>query len=173
MKRRELKEHVIYDSYNVYEDNREAAIEFLKDAEESLTEENIMRECDFLNEVWFEDELNELRRVSEGDLIAIADVGRWNGRFSGYKDIKCLDDVMYSSCDYEKIYVDSNGDLRKEESHHDGRNSILYRYWKDGINRELFKQKIYSGEVTQKDITRCTRKAGVGIAEVYGWKVRK
>lgn len=69
-------------------------------------------------------------------LIAIADLGRWNGRFSGYKEIKCLSDVMYTNCDYECIYIDGYGNLRKTESHHDGTNSILYRYWKDGVSDE-------------------------------------
>ena len=117
-----------------------------------------------------------LCRLDEGNgLIAIADVGRWNGRFSGYKEIKQLVTVLYTSCDYERVYVDSNGDLRKEETHHDGSNSILYRYWKDGVTQEQkdnFMDKIYNGKCTQRDITRYTRKAGIEISCYYGWKVR-
>ena len=141
-----------------------------------MTEEKLYDECYLQNEFWFDDERANLSSVEDsGELIAIADVGTWRGTFSGYKKIESLPDVLYSSCDYERVYVDSNGDLRKEESHHDGSNSILYRYFKDSLTEEQkdnFLDKIYNGECTQKDITRYTRRAGVGIAKMFGWKVR-
>jgi hypothetical protein len=201
---RTLKTYTIYDSYDTYsKENMDGAIENIMEncfqAEEdglmtvtdeygkevrvtreeyknTITQEDIYRECDFLQETWFEDEQGNLSSVDEHcGLIAIADVGRWNGRFSGYKEVENLKDVLYSDCDYERVYVDSNGDLRKEESHHDGSNSILYRYWKEGLTdeqKENFMSKIYNGECTQKDITRYTRKAGLGIANAFGWTVR-
>ena len=201
---RTLKEYTIFDSYDTYSnENKKGALENImenifqaeedglmtttdnfgkevritrEEYEKTITEEDIMNECNFLQEIWFDDERGNLDSVDEhSGLIAIADVGRWNGRCSGYKEVKNLADVLYSDCDYEKVYVDSNGDLRKDESHHDGSNSILYRYWKDGLTeeqRENFLSKIYNGECTQKDITRYTRKAGLGIANAFGWTVR-
>ena len=201
---RTLKTYTIFDSYDTYsDDNRKGALENImencfqaeedglmtvtdnygkevkvtrEEYEKTITEEDIDNECNFLESTWFDDERGNLDSVDEHcGLIAIADLGRWNGRFSGYKEIKNLADVLYTSCDYEKVYVDSNGDLRKEESHHDGSNSILYRYWKDGLTdeqKENFLDKIYRGEATQKDITRYTRKAGLGIANAFGWTVR-
>lgn len=201
---RTLKTYTIFDSYDTFSDeNRKSAIETImenrfqpkedglmtttdeygkevrvtrEEYEKTITEEDISDECNFMETLWFDDERGNLDSVDEGGgLIAIADVGRWNGRFSGYKEVKNLADVLYSDCDYERVYVDSNGDLRKEESHHDGSNSILYRYWKDGLTdeqRENFMSKIYHGKCTQKDITRYTRKAGLGIANAYGWTVR-
>ena len=199
-----LKTYTIFDNYDSYsEENRKEALENIMEncfqAEEdglmtvtdnygkeirvtreeykkTITEEDIDNECNFLESVWFDDERGNLASVDENcGLIAIADVGRWNGRVSGYKEVKNLADVLYSSCDYERVYVDSNGDLRKEESHHDGSNSILYRYWKEGLTdeqKENFLDKIYNGKCTSKDITRYTRKAGVGIADAFGWTVR-
>lgn len=201
---RKLKEYTIFNSYDTYSDeNKKGALENImenrfqaeedglmtttdnfgkevritrEEYEKTITEEDIMNECNFLESTWFDDELSELSSVDEGyGLIAIADLGRWNGRFSGYKEIKQLCTVMYTSCDYERVYVDSNGDLRKEESHHDGSNSILYRYWKEGLTdeqKENFLNKIYNGECTSKDITRYTRKAGLGMANAMGWTVR-
>lgn len=142
---------------------------------EHISEERIHNMCYENEKIWFEDEQYELKMCSEGPVIAIAQLGRWNGTFTGYKELQSLGAVLYSSCDYERVYVDSNGDLRKEESHHDGSNSILYRYWKDGLTeeqKENFLDKIYNGKCTQKDITRYTRKAGLGIANAYGWTVR-
>ena len=141
----------------------------------SLTDEKIYEECRFMDETWFEDEKSELKHVSEGEVLAIADLCGWNGRCPGYKELESLEEVLYSSCDYERVYVDSNGDLRKDESHHDGDNFILYRYWKEGLTerqKENFLVKIYHGKCTRKDITRYTRKAGVGIADAFGWTVR-
>lgn len=170
----ERKRYIIFDNYDVYsEDNREIARENLETNEQEITEENILEECNFQNEIWFEEEQSELERVDEGcTIIAIADVGRWDGRVTGYKEIKKLSDILYSSSGYETVYVDSNGDIRKDESHHDGSNSILYRYVKDGVDLERLEDKIYNGECTKRDITRYTRKAGLGIARAYGWKVR-
>ena len=201
---RTLKEYTIFDSYDTYsDDNRKEARENIlenmfiaeedglmtvtdeygkevrvtrEEYEKTITEEDVDNECNFMESTWFDDERGNLDSVDEGGgLIAVADLGRWNGRFSGYKEVKNLADVLYSDCDYERVYVDSNGDLRKEESHHDGSNSILYRYWKDGLTdeqKENFMSKIYNGECTQKDITRYTRKAGIGIANAFGWTVR-
>lgn len=174
-----VTEHIIFDNYDVCsEDNLKECKElFLEDgyAEEDITEEEIINRCYDNSNFWFDNEREQLMAVSEGRVIAIADVGRWNGRITGYKELNSLEDVLYSSCDYEKVYVDANGDLYKKESHHDGDNSILYRYWKEGLTeqqRENFLNKIYKGEVTSKDITRYTRKAGIGIANTYGWTVR-
>ena len=197
-------EYIIFDSYDTFSDEnkkqaKENILENMFLAEEdglmtvtdnygkevrvtreeyakTITDEDVYNECNFLESTWFDDSQSELARVDEGSgLIAIGSIGRWNGRFSGYKEIKQLCTVMYTSCDYERVYVDSNGDLRKEESHHDGNNSILYRYWKDGLTdtqKENFLSKIYNGECTPKDITRYTRKAGLGIANAFGWTVR-
>lgn len=199
------KNYIIFDSYNTFsEENMKSAKESLienaffnsdengciteidnfgknviltkEDFEKSITEEMLYNECRFINELWFEDTLRELKRVSSGEVIAIGTIGTWQGRCSGYKELKSLENCMYSSCDSERLYVDSNGDLRKEESHHDGSNSILYRYWKDNITdtqRQNFLDKIYSGKVTSRDITKYTKKCGVDIANTYGWKVRK
>ena len=205
-KTREEKKYIIYDSYDVLsEENQQAAKVNLIDnkffgADENdcitvtdnygievkltreqysslLTKEQVYSECYELNNMWFSDELYNLKSCDENSgLIAIANLGRWNGRSVGYKEVSDLADVLCTNCDYETVYVDSNGDLRKEESHHDGRNYILYRYWKAGITekqKDNFKSKCYSGELKKTDITRYTRKAGVSIAECFGWKVRK
>lgn len=147
-----------------------------EDFEKTITEEMLYKECQFINELWFKDTLQELKRVSSGEVIAIGAIGTWRGHYSGYKELKSLENCIYSSCEDEILYVDSNGDLRKEESHHDGSNSILYRYWKDNITvtqKQNFLDKIYSGKVTSRDITKYTKKCGVDIANTYGWKVRK
>lgn len=144
--------------------------------EASLSEERIMEECQWMNETWFDDEISEMKHADTGrEIIALADLGLWNGRRTGYKILQSLKDVMYSDCDYEKVYVDARGDLRKEESHHDGSNSILYRYWKPGLSenqQDNFLAKCYRGELKAADVTRYTERAGKEIADLFGWKIR-
>lgn len=118
--------------------------------------------------------------IDVGDeIIAIADLGLWNGRRMGYKLIHSTNiaGCLSGTCgDYVTWYVDSLGDLRCDDTHHDGTNHYLYRAWKDGVSyaqRELLMQKIYCGIATRRDITRLTRKLGTYVADVYGWKVRR
>lgn len=202
--KRELKTYTVFDSYDTCSEQsmkeaRENLVEnMFMDADEdgcvtvtdnygkevkitreeysnSLSEDKVYEECYERERLWFSDVMYELKNVAKGEVLAIGHLGTWRGIFTGYKEIKSLEEILYTSCDYERVYVDSNGDIRKDESHHDGSNSILYRYWKDGITdtqRENFLTKLYYGKATRKDITRYTRKAGVGIADSYGWTVR-
>lgn len=106
-------------------------------------------------------------------ILAIADLGLWDGRHSAYKEIRgnisaCLD----SDDDYIEWYVDERGDLCADGSHHDGNNHYMYRVYKDGVSErqiENLKSKIYYGKATRDDITRITRRLGDEIAKVYGW----
>lgn len=116
--------------------------------------------------------------VPEG-IIAIADLGLWNGRRKGYKEVGYnINECLYgnvrgqSDCTW---YVDERGDLACEESHHDGRNYYIYRAWKPGVTydqQDALLNKLYYGTATRHDITRYTRRLGDDIAEVYGWSIR-
>ena len=107
--------------------------------------------------------------IVTNDIIAIADLGFWNGRRLGYKDIpgninNCLD--SFDTDDYE-IYVDGRHNLRGTYHHHDGTHYILFREFKDGMStaqKEHFKNKIYYGTLTKQDISRYTNSLGKRIA---------
>ncbi len=112
-------------------------------------------------------------------LIIIGDLGLWNGRRRGYKDIPSgnLKDCLYSSdSEYCKWYVDEHGDFRGDEAHHDGVNHYLYRAFKPNITEEQmedFKDKIYRNDFTQKDIDRYTRSVGNDILKAHGMEPRE
>ena len=111
-------------------------------------------------------------------ILVIADIGRWNGRFNGYKEIPSgnIKDCLYSEMDYNEWYIDKNGDLKCDAVHHDGTNHYLYRVYKDGVSdyqKENLKEKIYEGRATRSDITRITRRLGDDIADVYGFEIPK
>lgn len=125
------------------------------------------------NADYLEDERLNLNVHLPEEIICIADLGLWNGRRSGYKELHSCNiaDCLFSS--YEPTwFVDEYGDLRCDDSHHDGTNHYVYRMWKPGLSqsaKDAFLGKIYEGSVTKADILRFTRRIGDYIADVYGW----
>ena len=130
-----------------------------------------------INNDYLGDERMNLDIQLNSPILVIADLGLWNGRRSGYKEIKSgnIKDCLYSDCEYSEWYVDELGDLWCEDIHHDGRNYLLYRVYKDSATEsqiENLKSKIYEGTATRRDITNVTKRLGDVIANVYGWKIR-
>lgn len=176
------KENILYNVFGE-EDKTTLTDNFGKEVEvtreeylSTLSDDKIYAECAELNHFWYSDTESELKMVDRGEsLIAIADLGFWNGRRAGYKEFKSLTDCL-STCDDDiELYVDSNGDLRRHTSNHDASSYVLFRYWREGLTerqKENFKSKIFCGNYTQKDITKYTCRAGLEIADAFGWKVR-
>lgn len=130
------------------------------------------------NGEYLDDERANLNIPHNQPIIVIADLGRWNGRFSAYKMIDSgnIKDCLYSDTDYTEWYVDKYGDLRADAVHHDGTNHYLYRVFKDGVTDmqiENLQNKIYTGKATRNDISRVTKRLGDDIANVYGFTVPK
>lgn len=107
-------------------------------------------------------------------IIAIGDLGLWNGRVQGYKEIKgnnisgCLvrDEEL---CEW---WCDAH-DFRAKMAHHDGTNYILYRRRKDGISDyqwDNFLYLLYEGKANREHISKYTTSLLPYIAKVYGWK---
>lgn len=109
-----------------------------------------------------------------GDILAVADLGRWDGRVIGYKLIESgnIKDCLYTNCEYCEWYVDRDGEFRCDESHHDGTNHIYYRKFREGVTEEQKEDllaDIYDHKAKQEDIDRLTDKLGEAIGKVYGW----
>ncbi|MBR5677056.1 MAG: hypothetical protein IKX20_02845 [Paludibacteraceae bacterium] len=79
--------------------------------------------CDYLN-----DERSNLNIQMSRLFLIIADLGRWNERFSDYKEIESgnIRDCLYSDTDMTEWFVDHQGDLRADAIHHD---DYLYRVY--------------------------------------------
>ncbi len=131
---------------------------------------------DDLNSSYLENE-REILDVSVGeDIIAICDIGRWNGRMLGCKAVNSslISDCLYpmKDCEYYEWYVDRQGELRSEQRHHDGTNYILYRKWKKDVgddDKSILFEKFCDGTVSREDIDRVTDKLGYDVGKVYGW----
>lgn len=130
------------------------------------------------NADYLDDERINLNIQLSQPILVVADIGRWNGRFSGYRVIESgnIKDCLYTGMDMSEWYVDKYGDLRADGIHHDGTNHYLYRVFKDtatDTQRDNLLSKIYDGKATRADITRITKRLGDEIAKVYGWNIPK
>jgi hypothetical protein len=140
-----------------------------------LGEDELIQKMYEINAEYLGDERDNLNIQCGSEIIVFGDIGRWNGRVCGYKIIESgnIRDCLYSDCDMNEWYVDRNGDLCSTQIHHDGRNYLYYRKFKDGLSdddRDDFLDKFCDGKATQKDIDRVTDKIGTIIAQVYGWE---
>ena len=167
--------NIIWSNENLdYEDWRE----FLEEEYPELTEAPRVELMYEMNADHLDDERVNLDIQLSRPILVIGDLGRWNGRVMGYKEIPSgnIRDCLYSDTDYSTWYMDRLGDLRCEAIHHDGTNHYLYRTYKNGVTEEQIdrlKWKIYTGTATRTDITRLTRRLGDEIARVYGWEIPK
>ena len=134
------------------------------------------------NEVWdriyceidrsFDDELSNLDVKTEGDIIAIASMGLWNGRRTGYKLLsrRNLNEIM--SCgneDYNHLYYDGLN-VHKKAIHHDGTNYIMFREVRPDVNIEKLCDRIYNNEeISNATLNRYTRSLRKYVKQIYGW----
>ena len=167
--------HIIWSNYDLdYEDWRDD----LEAEYPDLSENERIALMYELNNDYLDDERLNLSIQLPQPILMIADIGRWDGRYSGYGEIQSgrISDCLYSNLDYATWYVDKLGDLRCDAVHHDGTNHYLYRVYKPGIREsqiELLKDKLYEGKAIRADITRVTRRLGDDIARVYGVSIPK
>ena len=165
--------HIIWSNYDLdYEDWRDD----LEAEYPDMSEQERISLMYEINDSYLDDERMNLNVQLPQPILMIADIGRWDGRYTGYGEIKSgnIRDCLYSSLDYATWYVDRLGDLRCDAVHHDGTNYYLYRAYKTGVREsqiELLKEKLYEGKATRADITRITRRLGDDVAKVYGFSI--
>ena len=127
------------------------------------------------NDEYLDAERMSLNVSTEGRIVAIANLGFWNGRKMGYKllDHNNKDCLQFEKdCDYAEFYCDRY-DLHSTQHHHDGSHYITYREFRPNITSDQadnFCWKLYNGKITQKDITRYTRSLRPYVNKVYGWR---
>ena len=127
-----------------------------------------------LNADYLEDERREMDIQVGSPIIVIADIGRWNGRHTGYREIEsgCLKDCLYTELDGVTWYVDDRGDFRMDGYHHDGHNYYLYRRYRDDATPESieeFRSKILNHTLSEEDIDRVTVRLGDDLAKIYSF----
>ena len=97
--------HVIWSNYDLdlddWRDDLQA--EYPEKSEDELYA--LMTE---INDGYLDDARANLDLQQPCEIILIADIGRWNGRFPGYQEIKSgnIKDCLHTSMDYATFYVD-------------------------------------------------------------------
>lgn len=122
------------------------------------------------NALYLDDERVNLNKRINGDIIAIADVGRWNGRFSGYIILdNNINSIFNIQDDLTEFYGDGR-DIRATGVHHDGRNYYLFRAARPGRDIDKLLTAIYNGEyISPQKLNYYTRSIYDDVAAVYGW----
>ena len=168
-----MKEHIIYSNLDINEEDwREGFEEWIEDNCLNKDEEDLSEYIQHTLDIYLEDEYANLNKEC-GDIIAIADLGFWDGRKSGYQVIRNhklngIFDVL-GSYDYFKFYCDRY-DVKAELYHHDGVHYITFRLIKPNVNIDFLKNKLYEQEeVTQKEITKYTSSLRPYVKKIYGW----
>lgn len=143
--------------------------EFEEEFDDDRKWEYMYTELDFCLDA----EKANLNRNVKNTIIAIGDLGLWDGRASGYKVIgNRVSDCLVRDEDRCEWWCDAH-DFRAKMAHHDGTNYILYRRRKDGISDyqwDNFLYMIYEGKATREHISKYTTSLLPYIAKVYGWK---
>ena len=133
MSRKETDRHIVWSDRDLnIDDWREGYKEYLEANELDLDPNDADAIYQWMcetNSEYLEDERANLNIQLPQEILVIADLGLWNGRPMGYKEIPSgnIKDCLYSDTDYTEWYVDKYGDLRADAIHHDGTNHYLYR----------------------------------------------
>lgn len=123
------------------------------------------------NDMFFDDEYENLDKEVDGRILVIADLGLWNGRKQGYKILsKNIHDILCSNGgDYAEYYGDGY-DIKGTEVHHDGTNYYLYRVIREDRNIDNLLTAIYNGEeISPRKLNYYTRSLHKDVAKIYGW----
>lgn len=150
-------------------DSIKALTEDVRSDNPGLTEDEAWRFATDLSGDYLSDVLVDLK-VEVGDILVIADLGLWNGRTKAHKTIrKYLSNTYDVACgDYIAWYVE-DGEMKIDDTHHDGTNHYLFRAWKDGVDRDELIDLISAGHEDVDTLNKYTRPLGEDVRKVYGW----
>lgn len=145
-------ERIIFDNYDVDFDSAKEIL--IDNGNENPSDDAVW---DFISEdmsyAWNEI-LEELDEILDGNLIAFGTLGKWNGTISGWQTFDSIGKLIewaLKDCDYWKL-TETNGHLRLVSSHHDGSNAIEIKKLTENGNR-FYENWAYSCDTrTSKEI---------------------
>lgn len=121
-------------------------------------------------ESWYDAEKLNLDIQLDDDVLAIADLGLWNGRTSGYKLLgNNLNEILNVNGDVIEIYAE-NRNIKAKAEHHDGVNYILFRKIRDGRDIEKLLARIYENKpISPSLLNYYTESLYPEVKSIYGW----
>lgn len=164
-----MKKHTIWNNRNLnIEDWRDFLEECHPDVEDKYEQYELIYD---LNSEYLFDERMNLNKLVDGRILVIGDIGRWNGRSSGYKiiDSRNIKDILYTDCEYVEWYGDGYN-IKATAIHHDGINYYEYRVIREDREINNLLDAIYNGEeISRTKLNYYTRSLYPYVAKVYGW----
>lgn len=164
-----MKEWTVYTD-NIYDMDENYIKEWILANEDitlsEITDDKVYEYWYLSNEIEYDDLRWTLKTADaqlENDIVAIADLGLWNGRICGYKTFDDFTQVVSCFEDYNTLKIDRYNNLTLEAVHHDGTNYITFREFKSDlldVQIDNFLDKLYSGTATKRDVTRYTKAVG-------------
>lgn len=161
------KKHLIWSNEINIEDWQDFLMEEHPDVADEYEQ---YRLCDELNESYLDDERMNLDIPCP--IIAIADLGLWNGRFTGVKVFDNLKEIftVNVSCSLIEWYVEGVT-LKGTMAHHDGTNYVrYYKFMKNLAGADDFIQDLIDGvKISKSRFYKYCKSAGKLVKEVYGF----
>lgn len=173
------KHSTIFKTYGMYtleelEDMEEHARQTLEDwadEDEEISDDDVEQRVYDDIDLFYDDEVMNLNKKLSGRVIAIADLGLWNGRVAGYKVLgNNLNEVVQfgMSCDDREVYCDAYN-VRATGHHHDGTHYVLFRELREDRDVDKFLEKIYDNEeIGTNTLNYYTKSLRPYVAEIYG-----
>ena len=169
-----MKQHTIWDNYNIdIDDYDDDFWEWYTDDVDELSDyDKYEIAARYINDC-FDDEMVNLDIPTSTEILAIADLGLWNGRRCGYRELGRNVNEIFRVCEDYNIFTCDRYNVRARCIHHDGSNYILFRRWRDDTTyeqRERLLDALYCGEANERMIRRYTKSIADEVKNVYGWK---
>lgn len=170
-----MKEGLIFSTVGAmtteeYNSQKKAEEDFIRENNGTVTEEQVSESVYDSVYSWWCDEYSNLFKTLDGKVVAIADIGTWHGRFTGYKILRNnLNEILKSfNCDDYRVTYDRYT-VRFTGYHHDGTNYVEFRELREDRNYANFLEKLYNQEpVSRQEIRYYTKSLRPYIKEIYG-----
>lgn len=158
-----MKKHIIWQSDFNVEDFRDYLEEYHPEIEDDYEQFLCVAQ---LVDVYMDDERMNLDIPC--DIIALADLGRWNGRFKGFKLLNNINEIFDTDREMACFFVEGRH-LQAILSDHDGTTYITYLEIKRDAPDSFRDQLKYGNYPTPSQIRRYCRALGRTVRNVYGW----
>lgn len=169
-----MKHLTIWSNRNIDLDEwKESYKEFIEANELDEDPNDEYKLWDYIHEMlgyYLDDEIANLNKITEGRILAIADLGLWHGRVQGYRIFgNNVNSILRPEWDYHEWYSDGYN-IKGVAVHHDGTNFYEYRVIREDRNIQNLLDAIYNGEkISRKKLNYYTKSLHPYVAKVYGW----
>ena len=152
-------------------DDREEHLEYW---EHKDFEDRLWNFATDMNELNLDDLRTNLDIQLHTPILILADIGRWNGRVQGYKEIHSgnLKDIFYAQVNgmSDQHWFCDGYNICCQETHHDGTNYYIYRAIRNQNNIEDLYEKILNREeITSSTLNYYTKSLASIVAKIFGF----